>query len=247
MNTENTGSYKVDLEVFEGPLDLLLYLIKKDEIDIYDIPIEKITDQYLEYMELLKMLDIDIAGEFLVMAATLMYIKSRTLLPVEDQLPLEEDEEDPRFELVKQLLEYKKFKEFAEQLRDKEHEQANVFARSLGKEVVVEEEGAEKPPLDVNIFDLITAFSDVLNRADEISLTKMFDDKFTVEDKRAHLIDRLQSENKIKFNDLFTNLTTRPEIIVTFLALLELIRLKQARAIQDEAFGELVIARVEQE
>jgi segregation and condensation protein A len=240
-----TENYKVALEVFEGPLDLLLYLIKKEEIDIYDIPIEKITKSYLQYIELMKMLDIDIAGEFLIMAATLMYIKSRMLLPEDDRPVLEEEEDDPRFDLVRQLIEYKKFKEAAEKLRDKEYEQANVFTRITGKETAPLEEGEK--PLDVNIFDLISAFSDVLKRVDEISLRQMFDDRFTVADKIMYLSERLLREKTIKFTELFSEATTRTEIIVTFLALLELIRLKQARAVQEEPFGDIFIRIVEKE
>lgn len=241
-----TDNYKVALEVFEGPLDLLLYLIKKEEIDIYDIPIEKITRSYMEYIELMKMLDIDIAGEFLVMAATLMYIKSRMLLPEDDRPVLEEEEDDPRFDLVRQLIEYKKFKEAAEKLRDKEYEQANVFTRITGKETAPSLEEGEKP-LDVNIFDLISAFSDVLKRVDEISLRQMFDDRFTVADKIMYLSERLAREKTVKFTDLFSEATTRPEIIVTFLALLELIRLKQAYAMQEEPFGDILVKIIEKE
>ncbi|HRZ87311.1 MAG TPA: segregation/condensation protein A [bacterium] len=240
-----TDDYKVALEVFEGPLDLLLYLIKKEEIDIYDIPIEKITKSYSEYIELMQMLDIDIAGEFLIMAATLLYIKSRMLLPEDDRAPLEEEEEDPRFDLVRQLIEYKKFKEAAEKLRDKEYEQSNVFSRITGKETVELDEGEK--PLDVNIFDLISAFSDVLKRVDEVSLHQMFDERFTVSDKIASLAERLQREKTVRFLDLFSDATTRTEIIVTFLALLELIRLKQLRAAQSESFGEIMVTLVEKE
>jgi len=238
-----TDDYKVALEVFEGPLDLLLYLIKKEEIDIYDIPIEKITKSYLGYIELMKMLDIDIAGEFLIMAATLMYIKSRMLLPEDDRPVLDEEEDDPRFDLVRQLIEYKKFKEAAEKLRDKEYEQSNVFTRITGKETAPLEEGEK--PLDVNIFDLISAFSDVLKRVDEVSLRQMFDDRFTVADKIMYLSERLGREGTVKFTDLFSEATTRPEIIVTFLALLELIRLKQAHAVQEEPFGDIFIKVIE--
>lgn len=238
-----TENYKVALEVFEGPLDLLLYLIKKEEIDIYDIPIEKITKSYLQYIELMKMLDIDIAGEFLIMAATLMYIKSRMLLPEDDRPVLEEEEDDPRFDLVRQLIEYKKFKEAAEKLRDKEYEQSNVFTRITGKETAPLEEGEK--PLDVNIFDLISAFSDVLKRVDEVSLRQMFDDRFTVADKIMYLSERLAREKTVKFTELFSEATTRPEIIVTFLALLELIRLKQVCAIQEEPFGDIFIKLID--
>ena len=125
------ADYKVKLEVFEGPLDLLLYLIKKEEVDIYDIPIERITNQYMEYLSLMQLLNLEVAGEFLVMAATLMYIKSRSLLPVDQQITDSEAEEgeDPRWELIRQLVEYKKFKDAAAQLSKREEEQANIFPR----------------------------------------------------------------------------------------------------------------------
>ena len=158
--------YKVDLEVFEGPLDLLLYLIKKDEVDIYNIPIEKITTQYMEYLNLMRMLDLNIAGEFIVMAATLMMIKSRMLLPVEERPEGQEEEEgeDPRWDLVRRLVEYKKFKDAAMHLQEKEYFQENVF--SLGREGAVlgpEDSGAMLQ--DVSLFDLISAFSEILKKA----------------------------------------------------------------------------------
>src|SRR5216117_2261196 len=157
-----TTDYKVKLEIFEGPLDLLLYLIKRDELDIYDISIERITRQYLEYLQAFKELNIDVAGEFIVMAANLLYIKSRSLLPVDQQPPEEEaEEDDPRWELIRQLIEYKKFKEAAAQLHDRQLEQERIFARDAGLSSVSPE------PLrlgEVGIFQLINAFQTVIKR-----------------------------------------------------------------------------------
>ena len=201
--------YKVKLEVFEGPLDLLLYLIKRDEVDIYDISLERITAQYLEFMEAFKVLDLEVAGEFVVMAANLIYLKSRSLLPVSVQPPEEEtEEEDPRWELVRQLLEYKKFKDAAAKLGEREALQSSLFPRLPEKPEVA----AERPLGDVSVFDLI------------LKLTG--------------------PGVPLKFTELFSDAASRGEIVVTFLALLELIRLKQLRAVQDEPFGEIELRRV---
>jgi len=153
--------YKVQLEVFEGPLDLLLYLIKKEEVDIYDIPIERITNQYVQYLDLMRMLDLNIAGDFIVMAATLMMIKSRMLLPVEERPELEEEEEDPRWDLVRQLVEYKKFKDAALHLEALESRREDVFGRD-GETVVLGPERAVALH-DVSLFDLIAAFNEALS------------------------------------------------------------------------------------
>lgn len=232
--------YKVELEVFEGPLDLLLYLIKKEEVDIYNIPIERITTQYMEYLELMRMLDLNIAGEFIVMAATLMMIKSRMLLPEEERPEIEEEEEDPRWELVKQLLEYKKFKDAALTLQKREVYEENVF--HLGKESVVIE--ADDPGLvmqDVSLFDLIAAFNNVLKRAAPEIAGEIVAERFTVADKIDAVLDRLRSVNEVRFGELFRSGGNRHEIICTFLALLELLRLRQVRCTQSERFGEIVI------
>ncbi len=235
--------YKVKLEVFEGPLDLLLYLIKRDEVDVYDIPIEHITRQYLEFMELFKMLDLDVAGEFVVMAANLIYIKSRSLLPVSAQPPEDEaDEEDPRWELVRQLLEYKKFKEAAAHLGQREAERQGIFAR-----IVEEPEQAAARPLgDVTVFDLINAFNKVLKRLDEKreNLAEIFEENFTVADKIDLILKMTGTGVALKFTELFSTGSSRSEIVVTFLALLELIRLKQLRCVQPEPFAEIEINRV---
>jgi len=233
------NEYKVRLEVFEGPLDLLLYLIKKDEIDIYDIPIERITKQYLEYLDVFKILDLDIAGDFVVMAANLIYIKSRSLLPVNQQPPDEmADEEDPRWELVRQLIEYKKFKDAAAHLQHCELEQENLFTRLPDKP----EMAAERPIGEVNIFDLINAFNSVLKRLNTVeNLKEIFEENYTVSDKIDLIMKMTASGVALKFSELFANVASRTEVVVTFLALLELIRLKQIRAVQPETFGEIEI------
>lgn len=234
--------YKVKLEVFEGPLDLLLYLIKRDEVDIYDIPIEHITTQYLEYIEAYRELDLDIAGEFVVMAATLIYIKSRSLLPV-DQRPVEDvEEEDPRFELVRQLLEYKKFKDVAVHLSEREALQSTIF----GRIPETPDLSGERPMAEVSIFDLINAFQKVLkkNASRRSGPREIYEESFTVSDKIEFVL-RLTSERRgMRFTDLFTEATSRTEIVVTFLALLELVRLKHIRVAQPEPFAEIELERV---
>jgi segregation and condensation protein A len=238
--------YKVQLEVFEGPLDLLLYLIKKEEVDIYNIPIETVTTQYMEYLNLMRMLDLNIAGEFLVMAATLMMIKSRMLLPVEDRLEMEDEEDDPRWELVKQLLEYKKFKDIATNLQERELSQEGVFG--LGGEGA--ELGAPDSGLlleDVSLFDLITAFNNVLKKAKEEEIGEIFGERFTVADKIDAVILAVKEKGQISFSSLFNETTVRHEIVCIFLALLELIRLRQIRISQLERFGEIIIMAPESE
>src|SRR5437762_3339792 len=175
------ADYKVQFEVFEGPLDLLLYLVKKEEVDIYEVNLTRIATQFIEYIELMRQLDLEVAGEFLVMASTLVYIKSRELLPVDQQAQTEgeEEEDDPRWELIRQLVEYKKFKDAAAQLQEREAEQENVFPRLPGK---LQFEPAQPPrPPDVSLFDLISAISNILRRfQQEESGRDIFEDKWTV-------------------------------------------------------------------
>ncbi len=231
--------YKVKLEVFEGPLDLLLYLIKRDEIDIYDISIERITRQYLEYLQAFKELNIDVAGEFVVMAANLIYMKSRSLLPVDQQPPDEEaDEDDPRWDLIRQLIEYKKFKEAAAQLHVRELEQERIYTR--------EGDAGTDAPLrlaEVGIFQLIHAFQNVVRRIEaREDLREIFGERFTVSEKIEVILQRIANGASVRFSDLFSEVVSRVEIVVTFLALLELIRLNQVRAIQRDIFDEIEIA-----
>jgi segregation and condensation protein A len=234
--------YKVKLEVFEGPLDLLLYLIKRDEIDIYEISIERITRQYLEYLQAFKELKIDIAGEFIVMAANLIYLKSRSLLPL-DQQPPEEDaeEDDPRWDLIRQLIEYKKFKEAAAQLHDRALEQERLFARDGGSP----ESDAPLPLHEVGIFQLIHAFQEVIKRVEaREDLREIFGERFSVSDKIEKILERVSNGTPVRFSELFGQIVSRLEIVVTFLALLELIRLNQVRALQPKMFDEIQIAAI---
>jgi segregation and condensation protein A len=238
-----SNEYKVKLEVFEGPLDLLLYLIKKDEVDIYDIVIERITQQYLEFMDAFKTLDLEVAGEFVVMAANLIYLKSRSLLPAHVQPPEEEaEEDDPRWDLIRQLVEYKKFKDAAAQLSVREIEQSNLFGRTPD----VVESQPERPLGDVSVFDLISAFNKVLKRIESKSenLREIFEENYTVSDKIDLILKLTAAGVPLKFTELFASAASRTEIVVTFLALLELIRLKQLTAAQDEVFGEIELRRV---
>jgi segregation and condensation protein A len=234
--------YKVKLEVFEGPLDLLLYLIKRDEIDIYDISLERITKQYLEYLQAFKELNIDIAGEFIVMAANLIYLKSRSLLPVDQQPPDEEaEEDDPRWDLIRQLIEYKKFKEAAAQLQTRALEQERMFARAGLK--VVDFASAPLPLGEVGIFQLINALQTVIKRAEaREDLQQLFGEHYTVSDKIESILRQMASGVTLKFSELFAQMASRVEIVVTFLALLELIRLKQVRATQASPFEDIEIA-----
>jgi len=232
--------YKVQLEVFEGPLDLLLYLIKKDEVDIYDIPIERITRQYMEYLSLMRMLDLNIAGEFIVMAATLMMIKSRMLLPPEERPPEEEEEPDPRWELVRQLLEYKKFKEAAAHLQEREARQVNVFARGLDPVVPAEEQRGLLLS-DVSLFDLIAAFNEALQRLKPAEFGEIVDEQFTVVDKIEAVLAAVRERGRVLFSSLFADVASRQEIVCTFLALLELIRLRRVKVVQEALLGEIWI------
>jgi segregation and condensation protein A len=236
------SDYKVRLEIFEGPLDLLLYLIKRDEIDIYDISLERITRQYLEYLQAFKELNIDVAGEFVVMAANLIYLKSRSLLPADQQPPEEDvDEDDPRWDLIRQLIEYKKFKEAAQQLQERALQQERMFVRSVTAPALLDE-----APLrlgEVGIFQLINAFQTVLKRVEaREDLQEIFGENFTVSDKIETILRRMASGSRLRFTELFSGAVSRVEIVVTFLALLELIRLKQVRARQSDPFAEIEIA-----
>ena len=236
-----SNEYKVKLEVFEGPLDLLLYLIKKDEVDIYDISIERITRQYLEFMEAFKTLDLDVAGEFVVMAANLIYIKSRSLLPAHVQPPEEEvEEDDPRWDLIRQLVEYKKFKDAAARLGEREALQNSLYQRLPD----AADAQPERPLGEVSVFDLIHAFNNILKRITaREDLREIFEENFTVSDKIDLIMKMTAADVPLKFTELFTSVASRTEIVVTFLALLELIRLKQLRCVQPEVFGEIEIRR----
>ncbi len=235
-------NYKIKLEMFEGPLDLLLYLVKKDHLNIYDIPIAKVTSQYLEYINLMQLMDLNIAGEFLVMAATLMQIKSKMLLPA-SELALEEEEEDPRDELVKRLLEYEKFKQIADNLREREISQQDVFKRA--KTDTPNEFKAQSPDryFEASIFDLINAFSQALKDVPREVFYEVIKDQFTVEQKIHDILHLLLIEAEVKLSSLFSKSKSKLETVVVFLAILELAKMKEIIARQNAAFGDIIILR----
>ena len=237
-------NYKVELEIFEGPLDLLLYLIRKDELNIHDIPISRIAEQYLEYLELMKMLDLNIAGEFVLMAATLMHIKSRMLLPPSERPESddEEPEQDPRLDLIRQRLEYRQFKEVAQDLHTLELEQAATFARNEEDRSLVA--AAERPLAEVSIFDLLDAFSEVFRRTAEAPAEEILGDEVKVADKMREIRELLQHSEVVGFLDLFRPGSTRMEVVATFLAMLELIRLKAILAFQRRLFAPIELALI---
>jgi segregation and condensation protein A len=231
---DSLNSLHFKLPVFEGPLDILLHLIKEHKIDIYDIPIVEITGQYLVYIELLKDLDLEVAGEFLVMAATLIHIKSRMLLPPDEE-ETEESAEDPRAELVKRLLEYQAYKDSSAHLRKREEIWKHVFRRALPNKNEFELE-PEPMLMEANVFDLLTAFQKLLAKAPEqaIEITR---ETLTVSDKINYIVECLENEDGIRFEDLFKEGFTKITLVVTFLALLEIVRLGLAKIYQEKSFG----------
>jgi len=236
--------YSVKLDIFEGPLDLLLYLIKQQEVDIYDIPISSITQQYLEYIEIMKSLDLEVAGEFLVMAATLIKIKSKMLLPRHEELEGPEAE-DPRRDLVQQLLEYKKFKEAASRLEEREEHQRLMYPRPKGAFEKQDDAPAEPPKPEVGLIDLLQAFRQVVERIDKVKLYEIVGEDITIEERLDFVLKEISEKKQMKFFDLFVNETRKLVMVVTFFALLELIRLGHVTVTQEGLFGEILICRVE--
>ena len=237
--------YKVDLEIFEGPLDLLLYLIRREELNIYDIPIGRITEQYMKYLDLMRQLNLDVAGEFIVMAATLMVIKSRMMLPV-DRRQTDEgtDEEwvDPRLDLVRQLIEYKKFKDAAGRLAEYEALTQESFDYGGGRPKFEKSAADAADALaSIDMFDLLTAFQEVLARLNEIPQEELKGMRWSVPDKMDMILERSRAEGQISFSTLFTARSPRGEVIVTFLALLELLRQHRVIVYQNDAFHEITI------
>jgi segregation and condensation protein A len=237
--------YKVQLEVFEGPLDLLLYLIKKEEVDIYEVNLTRIASQFIDYVESMRRLDLEVAGEFLVMAATLMYIKSRELLPVDQQVQVEGEDDalDPRWELIRQLVEYKKFKDLAGRFQAMETAQESTYPRQASPpELPPDREPTTKP--GVTLVDLMQAVSQVLRRFDQREgVEEILEEKWTVSDKITSLLRQMEIRPALKFSELFTSAASRVEVIVTFLALLELVRLRQVEVAQPEPFSEIELTR----
>jgi segregation and condensation protein A len=227
----------VSLEHFEGPLDLLLHLIKKNEVNIYDIPIALITSKYLETIELMQELDLDLAGEFLVMAATLIHIKSRMLLPrPETAAGVEGDEEDPRDALVRRLLEHQKFKAAAELLHEREQVRSAQWGRPDQRVAAIAGDEYE-PELEVDLFSLLTAFQAVVQRATQRPKVVLPPEQIPVEVRIDQLLARLSETEACGFEDLFADVHERSGLIVTFLALLEMIRLRLVRVFQAGSFG----------
>ncbi len=239
------ADYRIKLQVFEGPLDLLLFLIRKNELDIYDIPIESVTRQYIDALKTMQQLDLDVAGEFFVMAATLMEIKSRLLLPKGQHAvdPNAEDEEvDPRWELVHQLLQYKKFKEAAATLAGLVETRQNLLARHVS---TLASELTDRPLKNVDRIELWNVFNIVLRRlAEKLVVGEIHDEVVTVADQMEWILERTRAERSFVFSQLFPGGVTLRRLVATFLAMLELTRLKKLRLRQDEAFADIVAEAV---
>jgi len=237
---ESSTSYSVKLDVFQGPMDLLLFLIKRDKINIYDIPIAHITRQYLEYIELIKELNLEIAGEFIVMAATLMRIKVRMLLPKTKDA---EEEEDPREELVYALLEYRKFKEAAEVLKEKEKEQSGLFPRSdfSSLEQIPEDEIL----VEASLYDLIFAFKRMLDSHPKEIFHTVNYPKVTIEERIEYILRYLLQKDGVIFTELFSDSPIKLVMVVTFIAILELIRLQKIYIRQTKHFSEIWVFKNE--
>lgn len=230
-------STRVQLEIFEGPLDLLLHLIKKNEVSITDIPLALITEQYLATLELMQTLDLDLAGEFLVMAATLIHIKSRMLLPVGEEEAEEEEGVDPRAELVRRLLEYQRYKEAAAELEQREVLTRDVFVRASAP---IEEAGPREFR-EVSVFELLGALKRVIDRLPKDFVHEVTLEKVSVREKMTLLLDTLRDQSRVVFESLFADVKSRLEIVVTFLAMLELVKVRAIRIYQDDMAGPIVI------
>jgi segregation and condensation protein A len=230
-------SYEIKLDIFEGPLDLLLYLIRKNEIDIYNIPIAMITEQYLEYLDVMRSLNLDLAGEYLVLAATLIHIKSRLLLPPVEGEEEEEGGEDPRAELVRQLLEFQTFKEAALSLENRPLLDRDVFLRGAKPEEPPTAEAEEETLIEIGIFELVAAFRRVIAGLDRTEDLAIDTEKMSLTDRINEIMERLSAEKQMTFTELLGEKMDRKRIIYTFLAILELIKLRMVRAYQSGPFG----------
>ena len=230
-------STQVQLPIFEGPLDLLLHLIKKNEVSITDIPIATITEQYLATLELMETLSLDVAGEFLVMASTLVHIKSRMLLPGGADEPDEEEGVDPREELVRRLLEYQRYKDAAGELEQREVLSRDVFTRAA----TPTEEVGPRGFREISVFELLGALKQVLDRLPKDTFHDVTLDKITVREKMTLLLDKLRQQNSVLFESLFAEVKSRMEVVVTFLAMLELVKVRAIRIFQEERAGPIMI------
>jgi segregation and condensation protein A len=242
--TPGRSTVTVKLARFEGPLDLLLHLIKRDEIDIYDIPISHITQQYLAYIELMRALDLDVAGEFLVMAATLMRIKAKMLLPLPAIGEEEEEGTDPREELVQRLVEYRQFKEAASTLKLREEERRLLFERGM---VPGDDEMGPLPLAPASLFDLLDALNRIMSRVPEPAVYEVQGEIYDVEEKMSVIATLVAERGKVSFTELLLRCRVRAEMIVTFMALLELIKLGQVWVVQTANFADItLLARAEE-
>ena len=237
--------YRVKLDVFEGPFDLLLFLIRKNEVDIYDIPIAKITDQFLHYIEAMQILDLDVAGDFIEMVAILMHIKARLLLP--KPVGAEADEaEDPRSELVERLIEYKRFKEASYELNELEEERRKLFPRKYFDYIPKQEEISDEEYLDrVTLFDLILAFRKALENMPKVTHHEVKKIDITVEEQSEYILNLLRNKELVLFQEMMRELKEKIVIIVTFIALLDLIKNGMIEARQSDVFDDIRIKRRE--
>jgi segregation and condensation protein A len=230
-------SYEIKLDIFEGPLDLLLYLIRKNEIDIYNIPIALITEQYLEYLDMMRSLNLDLAGEYLVLAATLIHIKSRLLLPPAEDEGDGGDEQDPRAELVRQLLEYQAFKEAALNLDARPLLDRDVFSRGAPAEDPAGAEDEDEAMIEVGVFELVQAFRSIIAGLDKSDDLVIDTERMSLTDKINEIMERLSEKKQLTFKELLGERTDRKGIVYTFLAILELMKLRMIRAYQAGPFG----------
>lgn len=238
-------NYQVVLDSFEGPLDLLLHLIKKHELDIMDIPVALVTEQYLKHIDVMKTLNLDVAGEYILMAATLMHIKSKMLLPPSEEEETEEDGGDPREELVKRLLEYKKYKEASEELLSMDMLDRENFLKGFAEDLDSGPDSEEEASHDVTLFDLMEVLSDLLKEAKTFNPHEVNREKVSVKEKIEIITQRITVEGSLTFRSLFDKASSKNDIIATFLALLELVKMKRVRAFQGETFGVIRISSSE--
>ena len=231
----------VRLDTFEGPLDLLLYLIKENKMDIYDIRISVITEQYLDSLEMMKQMDIEVASEFMVMAATLMYIKSKMLLPVETVDEDDIDVEDPRNMLVRQLVEYRIFKKASELLEEKEKDMVMTYHRDVSKEVAAYTN--REYLFDFSFFELLKSFKDMMDRVEDVTVHEVIKEDFKIEDKIVSLRERFGECGSMRLKELCRKGISKLEMVVYILAVLELARMKEIKVMQSETFGEIWLYR----
>jgi len=231
----SSEAYQVELSGFQGPMDLLLYLIQKDQIDIYDIPISHITEQFIKHIEIMHMVSLDQAGEFMAMAATLLVIKLKMLMPKIGDAEPDEDEEDPRADLVRRLLEYKRFKEAAETLRQREEERRQYHVRSTRYPFL--DDLATEPELRIEMFDLLSALADVFDRVRANPVHEVRREPFTVVQKIELIRERLRRQETVRFDECFTDDAIKMEVVVTFIAILELVKRGEVGFFQTEILG----------